>query len=78
MGWRYKKTGTAEARKIWRAALRLQGKAADAKTAFLANDRFRMDPVFPSQSEVRISCRQVGYFRGKKIFETGMSLSFLQ
>ena len=78
MGWRHKKAGTAEVKELRTAALMARGKKAGLKTAPLAADHLQMEPALPPLLKPRLSWRQVGYFRGRKIFETSLSLLYLQ
>jgi hypothetical protein len=74
MGWRHKRVGTAEIAEAWTATLLSRGRTAGMKQLSLPDDLPQMDPVLPPRAKVELSYRQVGYFRGKKIFETGLRM----
>jgi hypothetical protein len=77
MAWRHKKAGVAEHRELWTAALLSRGKSAGIYEASLPAKTTRIEPALPPLPKARLSCRQLGYYRGRKIFESTLSLLYL-
>jgi hypothetical protein len=72
MGWRHKRLGSKETAGGWTAALPARGRTAGMKPVSLPDELIRMNPVLPPRPRVDWYYQQVGYFRGKRIFETGL------
>jgi hypothetical protein len=77
MGCRHKKARAVEPKELWTGALVSQGKKAGIGLPSLPADKPRIEPALPPMPEARLSCRQMGCFRGRKIFETNLSISYL-
>ena len=73
MGWRNKRavTGVKDHRI---AGLLPQRNNAATKDAALLEEAPQGEPALPSLPRSRLACRQMGSFRGRRIFETGLSL----
>ena len=75
MGWRYKKAGATRAKELWPPAIPASKTPEAMKTLPLTGGRLPTELAVPPLARVGLSCRQLGSFRGKKIYETGLSLS---
>lgn len=78
MGCRHKRAGTAGAQELRTATFPAQGNKSGMKTAALRDDQPQREPALPPMPQTRLSYRQLGSFRGRRIFETGLSLLHLQ
>jgi hypothetical protein len=73
MGRRHKRAGTGvKDHRI--AGLLPERNNTAAKNASLLNEHPQGEPALPSLPQSRLACRQMGSFRGRRIFETGLSL----
>lgn len=74
MGWRHKKMGAAGAEEFWPPSVPVAKTKEDIKTLSLTGGRPHKELALPPLTRVRLSCRQLGSFRGKKIYEAGLRL----
>lgn len=77
MGWRNRRTGTAGAEEVWSVPFRPPANPVIKKRVALPDDQLLREPALPPLAKARLSCRQVGFFRERKIFETVLSLLYL-
>jgi hypothetical protein len=77
MGWRHRKARTPESKEIWTTALLTQGKKAGSRTEPSASRQTPPEPALPALAVLRLSYRQLGYFRRREIWESGLSTSYL-
>jgi len=73
MGRRNKRAGSA-AKDFRIAGLPPERNNAAAADAALLKERPQGEPALPPLPQGRLACRQMGSFRGRRIFETGLSL----
>ena len=74
MAWRHKKLGTVRSDELWSPAAPASTTRKTMNGLSLATGRPPEELALPPLAKVRLSCRQLGSFRGKKIYETGLSL----
>ena len=77
MGWRYKRGETPGRKEPWTAAPPSGGPETGFRTKPLSQENHQLEPALPSRAAVRLSFRQLGYFRRREIWESGLSLSYL-
>jgi len=77
MGWRHKKASLAESKELWTVAPLTPGENSGIGKASLPADHTGIEPVLPPLPKARLSYRQVGYYRGRKIIESSFSLMYL-
>ncbi|OGP69238.1 MAG: hypothetical protein A2Z73_05750 [Deltaproteobacteria bacterium RBG_13_60_28] len=77
MGWRHKKAGTPGDRELWKAALPTPGQNAGIRAETSYPIKMEMKPALPHLAVLRLSYRQLGYFRRREIWESGLSISYL-
>jgi len=77
MGWRHKKADAGEFRELRLPAILAPGNQPGAQIVAPPGDGLQREPALPPLMKPRLTCRQVGCFRGRKIYETGISLSCL-
>ena len=74
MAWRHKKLGTLRSDELWSPAAPALTTPKAMNALSPATGRPPEELALPPLAKVRLSCRQLGSFRGKKIYETGPSL----
>jgi hypothetical protein len=77
MGRRYKKPGAAAFRELRAARVLSSRKGVGVCAASFPGEKSRMEPALPPLAAAKLSCRQLGSFRGRIIFESGLTLLHL-